>query len=43
MKRLKRILKHIRDNDIIYSFLAPMIILMVAWQVSLIIHFMGSI
>jgi len=43
MKRLKRILKHIRDNDIIYSFLAPMIILMVAWQVLLVVDFMGNI
>ena len=43
MKRLKRILKHISDNDIIYSFLAPMIIIMVAWQVLLVVDFMGNI
>ena len=43
MNRLKRILNHIKNNDIIYGFLAPMIILMVAWQVLLVVDFMGNI
>jgi len=43
MNRLKRILNHIKNNDIIYGFLAPMIILMVAWQVLLILDFKGYI
>jgi hypothetical protein len=40
---IKRILNHIKNNDIIYGFLAPMLILMIAWQVLLILDFKGYI
>jgi len=40
---IKRILNHIKNNDIIYGFLAPMLVLMIAWQVLLILDFKGYI
>jgi len=43
LNRLKKILKHIKNNDMFYFWFLPMIIILLIWQVSLMLHFMGYI